>query len=73
MNPEVEERISALMVGFDNNDFSFENAKNTAVYYDLDEREVRENVLDVVSAWKEVASREGLEKEINLLRPAFIY
>ena len=74
MNPSIHGRTSVLAIDEGIHAFSMEAIKETAVFYNLSDKQAKdiiEEVQDTVSGWERCARQHGLSKEIPLLRSAF--
>lgn len=74
MNPSIHGRTSVLAIDEGIHAFSMEAIKETAVFYNLSDKQAKdiiEEVQDAVSGWERCARQHGLSKEIPLLRSAF--
>lgn len=75
LNPSIDKDGLALNIDMDSNVLDYELAKSVGEYFRLTNKEmdtIIEEVLVVVSTWKEVAIEIGISrKEINLMETAF--
>jgi serine/threonine-protein kinase HipA len=75
LNPSIDKDGLALSIDTDNNALDYELAKSVGEYFRLDKNKMDEiinEVLEVVSTWKEVANTIGISnKERVLMDKAF--
>ena len=75
LNPSIDKDGLALNIDIDNNALDYNLAKSVGAYFRLNNNQmdiIIDEVISVVSTWKEVASKIGIsKKEQNLMEAAF--
>ena len=75
LNPSIDKDGLSLNIDMDNNELDFELAKSVGAYFRLNETQMNaiiDEVIGVVSKWKEVANRMGIPRsEQQLMEKAF--
>jgi len=75
LNPSIDKDGLALNIDMDNNALDYDLAKSVGEFFRLDDKQmdkIIQEVLDVVTTWKEVAKEIGISnKEQTLMAKAF--
>ena len=70
LNPSIDKDGLALNIDVDNNALDYDLAKSVGEYFRLDEKQMNEiinEVLEVVSTWKDVANKIGISNKDQVL------